>query len=230
MPTAALLTSLSSYLADTRRLLRDGTPILYSDDDLKAYINRAIRQRDLDLGKNRVRMTFTLTAGVFDYPFATIASGGVVVDGNTNAILQDIFSIIVMPIGGAASSTRVPLGRWPYTKLAPLLSTNIPTYPVRYAIYGPSTVMIGPPPAFNYPAEFDFIAYSPDLVNLTDTDIMPYPWTDPVPFMAASIAKVGAQRFDEAKEFGALYADRMNRARPGSRIVISNPWSDLPRG
>lgn len=222
--------SLSGYLADTQRLLRDPSAVLYTVSDLTFFINRAMRQRDLDLKLNRLRLSFTLSTGVYDYPLATIASGGSVLDGNANAIIMDVLSIIVMPLGSPASSVRYPLGRWPYTKLAFMLSTSYPTYPSVYALYGTSNIILAPPPAGNYPAEFDFSCYSPDLVNTTDTDIMPYPFTDPVPFLAASFAKVQAQRFDEADGFEAQYQKHMNRVRSQSRsIAVSSPWSDLPR-
>ena len=226
----AVTSNLSDYLTETRRLLRDSNGTLYTDTDLTSFINRAIRLRDLDLGMNRLRIAFTLTAGQFDYPIATVTTTGVVLDGNANAIPQDILSIIVIPLGPATSSIRYPLARWPYTKLAFLLSTSFPTYPVVYAMYGASTIFIAPPPAQAYPAEFDFICYSPNLVNAGDTDMMPYPWTEPVTYMAASLAKVQVQRFDEAQGFGEMYAKAMNRVRGRARsIAVSNPWSDLPR-
>jgi hypothetical protein len=87
----------------------------------------------------------------------------------------DLVSIIVLPQGSATGAPRYPMGRWPYSKLAYLLSQTGPTYPVYYAIYGPGTVMVGPPPAGNYPAEWDFTAYSPPLILPTDLDPVPYP-------------------------------------------------------
>jgi hypothetical protein len=229
MPSAALLTTLSAYLTATRQLLRDSSGSLYTDADLTAFLNRAMRQRDLDLGLNRIRILQALTTGVYDYTFAAIAATGTVLDGNSNAILQDLLSITVIPLGGASSSVRYPLARWPYSKLAFMLSTSYPTYPVCYALYGPTTIMFAPPPAQNYQTEFDFTCYSPDLVNPTDADIMPYPFTDPVPFMAAAFAKMQAQRFDEAESFSGVYKERMNRVRARSRsIAVANPWSDIP--
>jgi hypothetical protein len=230
MPTANLLSALSDYLAATRRLLHDPAGALYTTPDLTEFINRAIRQRDLDLGINRVRLSMTLTAGVSDYPFATIASAGTVMDGSTNAILMDVMSIFVMPLGTPGSSVRYPLARWPFSKLSYLLSSAYPSYPSCYAVYGSSTIIMGPAPAQNYPAEFDFTASSPDLVNNSDTDIVPYPWTDPIPFLAASFAKVSAQRYDESESLAKIYFERMNRVRGRARsIAISSPWSDLPR-
>jgi hypothetical protein len=143
---------------------------------------------------------------------------------------MDVRSIIVMPMG-AGTIPRYPLGRRAYTDplVTVLLSTSYPSYPVVYALYGPTTVVLAPPPAQAYASEFDFIAYSADLVNPADQDNLPYPYTDPVPFLAAGFAKVTSQRFDEAKEFGAMYAERANRVNIGSRAIqVKNPLSNLP--
>jgi len=229
MPSAGIISTLSDYLTQTRRLLRDSTGALYADSDLVEFVNRAIRQRDLDLGYNRLKLSFTLTTGTHTYSYATILAGGTVMIGPTSANIQDVLSIMVMPLGSGTSTIRYPLGRWPYSKLAYLLSTSYPTYPSVYALYGPTTVVLGPPPAGNYPVEFDFLAYSADLVNPTDADTQPYPYTDPVPFMAASFAKVSVQRFDEADGFQAQYDRRLMRVRGRARsLMIQNPWSDLP--
>ena len=229
MPGSGIYSALSDYLTAVEALLRDATLSLYTSADLTSFINRAMQQRDLDLGLNRLRVSFTLTSGTSDYSFASINAGATVLDGNTNVNLQDVLSIIVIPLGTASSAVRYPLQRWPYTKLAPLLSTTYPTYPIAYSVYGASNIILGPPPAGNYPSEFDFICYSPNLVNSTDQDPMPYPFTDPVPFLAASFAKMQAQRFDEAERFGAIYAERMNRVRARARpISVRNPWDDFP--
>lgn len=229
MPSAGLFLTLSDYRTQTRRLLRDSTGALYTDSDLTEFINRAMRQRDEDLGYNRLLMSFTLVASTFRYSYSTIASGGAVLIGSASAVIQNVRSIIIMPLGGATSSVRYPLGRWPYSKLAFLLSTSFPTYPVVYALYGPSTIVLAPPPAGNYAAEFDFIAYSTDLVATSDQDILPYPYTDLVPFMAASFAKVQAQRFDEANQFEEQYMKRLMRVRGHVRdFAVANPLSDIP--
>lgn len=229
MPSAGIYLALSDYLTQVERLLRDANNSLYTSADLTEFINRAMRERDLDLGLTRLRVSFTFATGQSDYTFASLVATSTVLDGNSNVNIYDLLSIIVIPIGGAGSAVRYPLAKWPYTKLAPLLSTSYPTYPVAYATYGATNLIIGPPPAGNYPSELDFLCYSPDLVNTTDQDPMPYPYTDPVPFLAASFAKMQAQRFEEADKFSAIYQERMNRVRARSRaIAVSNPWSDFP--
>ena len=226
------MATLGDYLADTRRLLRDsGTSPLYSTPDLTSFINRAMQQRDLDLGLNRSRVSFTLITGQAQYSIASILATGNVLTGSAAPNMIDILSIVVIPLGQAPGGVRYPLGRWPYSRLAYLISTSYPTYPVAYAMYGTQTVILGPPPAGAYPSEFDFFGYASPLVLTTDADPQPYPWTDPVPFLAAHFAKVQAQRFDEAKNFWDLYMLRLSMVRARGRpLAITKPFADLPRG
>jgi hypothetical protein len=228
-PSQGKFLTLSNYLTEVRQLLRDEQASLYTDVDLTAFINRAIRQRDLDLGLNRVLYRFTLTASTFQYSFGTVTSGGTLLTGSSTALVNDVRSIIILPLGGSTSSIRYPLGRWPYSKLAYLLSTSYPTYPAKYALYGATTVFLGPPPAGAYVSEWDFIAYSVDLVNSTDSDTQPYPYSEPVAYQAAATAKTSVQRFDEADKFREIYAEKLNRVRARSRAMsIPQPFSDLP--
>lgn len=304
--------SLQDYLDETRALLRDQSPnaqgTLYSTSDLTKWINRAMQQRDLDLGLNRVLVSYPLVTSQYQYAIPTILQQGTIqasnqipvasftqlVPNNSNGVhiagsfqpgyvvlrpspnwatdvdvtnktaigfdviftvaappapfvatvdiiiigtggvpfpnIIDVISIVITPLGQPPGGIRYPLGRWPYSKIAYLLSTAYPTYPVKYAMYGTNTIMVAPPPAGNYPAQWDFFGYATRLVQPTDTDPLPYPWTDPIPFWAAHFAKMSVQRFDEAKEFKEEAVARtrrvMGRGRPMS---VSNPWSDLPK-
>lgn len=219
--------TLASYLLDVRALLRDPDPgNTYLTSDLTRFINRAIRQRDLDLGMNRSKFLFYLTVQQASYTYSQIMQTAQLLNGNPLLQIMDVLSFIVMPLGGIASSVRYPLGRKAYSALSPFISTSYPTYPTWYGLYGPTTLFVAPPPANAYPCEIDFVGYSPDLVNDTDMDYMPYPYTDPVPFLACAFAKETLQRFDEAKVFAATYEERMLRFRAGSRrMSVSNPWS-----
>jgi hypothetical protein len=233
------MSSLSDYLVETRQLLRDESTSapLYSTADLTAHINRAIRQRDLDLGINRMRISFPLTANVYEYPFATIVSGGTLLEGsaaNLNPI--DVTSIVVWPLGTPPQGTPYLVGRWPYSLLSYLITTSAPSWPVKYCVYGPSTIMFGPVPAYAYPCYWDFFGATTPLVNAGDTDPMPYPYTDPVAFAAAGFAKYSAQRADEARVFynpdpraPGLYQQRLAMVRGRSRpMQVRDPASGLP--
>jgi hypothetical protein len=304
--------SLNDYLEEVRELLRDvldaGQGQLYSNRLLIQSINRGMQQRDLDLGLNRIRISFPMVTQQFQYPIPTILQQGVVLTSNdtpvasftqlvppnsngvhitgsfqpgyivlqpgpswpTTASVQnktaigfdviftiaspplpststvdiiiigvggvpfpniiDVLSIVITPLGQPPGGIRYPLGRWPYSRLSYLLSTAYPTYPVKYSMFGVNTIMVAPPPANPYPTEWDFMGYSSALVQGVDTDPMPYPWTDPIPFWACHFAKLSVQRFDEAQAFKSEAQDRTRRVLARGRpLGVADPWSDLPR-
>jgi hypothetical protein len=236
-------TTLQDYLDETRLLLHDKLVAadqqgqLYTTPDLIRWINRAIMQRDLDLAIHRILVQFTLTANQALYPIESITSSGTVMMGDPAFNVIDVLSIIIIPIGGPPGGVRYPLARWAYSRMAYLKTTAYPTYPVTYTLYGAENIVITPVPAINYPAEFDFICSTPPLLDPIDADPLPYPYTDPVPFLAASFAKIFDQRFDEAREFSnpdprspGLYQQRLRMVAAGSRrLAVQNPWADLPR-
>lgn len=232
-PPSPGASTLTSYLADVRRFLHARAPgdQLYNDTDLTAFINRAMQQRDLDLGLNRSLVSFNMVTGQARYLIASIIAGGAVIDGSTSPNPIDVISIYYTPQGSTppGGGIRVPLGRWPYSRLSFLVSRSFPSLPRWYAVYGTGSIVVGPIPAGNYYAEWDFYCYASPLVNPLDADPLGYPWTDPVPFMAASFAKDQAQRYDEAKEWAVLYADRLNRVRARGRpMSVANPYADYP--
>ena len=227
-----MATALSDYRTQTRQFLRDEGTSLYSATDVDAFINRALQQRDLDLGLNRSRIRYTLIVNQFEYLISTIVASGTVLSGPATPNVTDLLSVIVITTTGATTGgIRYPLGRWPYSRLAYLISVAWPTYPQWYAMYGTGSVFLAPPPAAAYPTEWDFVGYASPLVNPGDTDPLPYPWTDPVPFLAAHFGKIQTQRFDEAQEFLKIYQQRLALVRSRGRpMAVANPFADMPRG
>lgn len=228
--------TLGSYQDEVRRLLRDkttpGAQVIWSDADLTAFINRAMQQRDLDLGLNRSLISYAFTTSVFRYPFASVVAGGTVVDGSPSPNPMDVLSLTIYPIGGPppTGGIKYPMARRPYSFVANFTSTSWNSYPRWYAVFGPSTVYVAPPPAGPYLAEWDFKTWASKLVNTTDPDPMPYPYTDPIPFMAASLAKMESQDPSGAQFFEGQYKGRLNLVRSGSRpFAVRDPFFDLPR-
>lgn len=235
-PGPAAAVTLGDYQDEVRRLLRDktttGAQVIWSDADLTAFINRAMQQRDLDLGLNRSLISYAFTTGIFRYPFASVVAGGTVVDGSPSPNPMDVLSLTIYPIGGPppTGGIKYPMSRKPYSFVANFTSTSWNSYPRWYAVFGPSTVYVAPPPAAPYLAEWDFKTWASKLVNTTDPDPMPYPYTDPIPFMAASLAKLESQDPSGAQVFEQQYKGRLNLVRSGSRpFAVRDPFFDLPR-
>ena len=224
--------TLGDYITKTYRLLRD-TGTLYNQADVIAWINEARHLRDYDTRLVRKVVSFTLVAQQSTYSLALVQAGAMVRGDAQFANARDVVSIYAIPTGGSAGGPglRYPLGRQPYTKVAYLTSTSWPSYPTVYGVLGWDTVVMAPPPAQNYAAEWDLVGNYPDLTGLSELEPMPDPYNDPVPYLAASIAKENMQRFDEAQMLEGTYLKRLNQLGFGIRkFSVANPGSDLPRG
>ena len=224
--------NLQDYVTKTYRLLRDaGT--LYNQADVIDWVNQARHLRDYDTRLVRKVVSFTVSAQQSTYALSDIAAGTVVRGDPNFSNARDIVSIYLIPTGGApgGSGLRYPLGRQPYSKVAYLTSTSWPSYPTVYGVIGWNTVVLAPPPAQAYAGEWDLVGNYPDMTALTEVEPMPDPYNDPVPYMAAAIAKENMQRFDEAQMFEGTYVKRLNQLGFGIRkFVVTNPGGDLPRG
>lgn len=200
------MASLSDYLAEVERYLHDSTNSYWSESDLTAYINKAVKQRDRDTGMNRAITTFALTPGTNVYAIASVSPTAF-----------DVFSIILN-----YSNTRQLLPQLPYTQLTAYVQ-GINFYnqvSLAYAKYGAGSIYFAPAPDQAYSTEWDCLVASPDLVNAADTDPLPAPWTDPVPFLACSFAKIQIQQYDEADRFKQLYRDRLDEVMANARSSV----------
>lgn len=224
--------TLQDYVTKTYRLLRD-TGTLYNQADVIDWINQARHLRDYDTRLVRKVVSYTLIAQQSTYDLAVVAAGPMVRGDVNFANARDIVSIYVIPTGGSAGGPglRYPLGRQPYSKVSYITSTSWPSYPTVYGVIGWSTIVVAPPPAQAYAAEWDLVGNYADLTGLAEIEPMPDPYNDPVPYMAAAIAKENMQRFDEAQMFEGTYTKRLNQLGFGIRkFAVANPGGDLPRG
>jgi hypothetical protein len=71
----------------------------------------------------------------------------------------------------------------------------------------------------------DVVALPINLAADTDPEVIPYPWTDAVPFYAAYYAYMAFQRQADAEQFMARYRELMRRAR-GESTSTNLPDND----
>ena len=210
--------SLADYLDELRDLLHDPNDRFWSSTQKIRYINKAMTQRDLDTGANRQTFTFTLTAGVGSYTLDQISGR-----------IFDVISITLL-----FGQTRNVLDNPSLTDLNIFYrpQTTFTGWTAAWARQGPSTILMGPLPSIAFVTEWDCCVYSLPLINLTDTDPLPYPYTKPVPFYAAYLAKINErQHADEAMEFksdyeaelGVATSSRVGRI-PNSYTGMGQPW------
>ena len=206
--------TLQDYLDEVRLYLNDGSATYWSDAQLTFYINKAIKQRDRDTGENRSRFLYALTTGTSVYSITTVAASGTMLAGGASSNPFDVLGITVV-----WGNMRYPLAQLDFTTVGwqyqPYVGYN--DLPQKFAKYGATSVVLGPPPNQDYPVEWDLLNSTTVLAAPTDTDALDYPWTDPVPFKACQFAKVQLQQFEEADRYGQLYMARLTEVVGGAR-------------
>lgn len=203
--------TLSSYLTKLRRLLHDANDVYWTQAAKTAYLNQAIQQRDRDTGMLRTRGFVSLTEGTSAYLLTTVSSQ----------------TYDVVGIGVYQGNFRIQMQQIAYTDLQlqyqNVLSFN--QYPMAFARYGASSLIFAPSPNQNYLSEWDCLLLSNELVNMTDADPLPAPWTDPVPYMAAHFAHLELGKMEEAERFLKIYQERLNGVMAGARgMQVTNPY------
>ena len=197
VPTTPTL-SLSDYLTDLRHLLHDPSDVYFPLATKTRAINLGIQRRDLDTGANRQLVTYTLTVGVDTYTFPQIG-------------VANVFDVVGINL--IFVSNRAILANTSFRRLNKLYRPWTPYQGVceGWARYGPNTIVFGPTPSFAYTTEWDVCVYSAPnlLVNLADTDPLPYPYTEPVPIWAAYWCKLNENQVDEAEYFFDQYRERV---------------------
>jgi hypothetical protein len=184
-----MATTLSDYLAETRRLLHDSGDGIFPLADKIANVNRAIRMRDILTGAQRQVFEFNMVAGTETYSFTTI--GG--------ASIFDVVGLYV--ING---TERVPLDPRSFSDMNETTRRYSPVnrgLPQQWTRYGATAVLVAPAPSLAYEAEADCAIYTATpLAALSDADALDYPYTEPVPYHAAYLCRRNERQTDEAQE------------------------------
>ena len=198
------MAALSDYLATLRQLVHDSADVLVPVSDKTAYINAGMQQRDFLTGGNRIRSTVACSTVTDTYTYTQL--------GNANII--DIIGINCLD-----GQFRFRLQQFSLTRLNAFLrtSTLYKDRPSAYAWAGQSILLNCIASSATFSLETDCTVLSPALVNLGDTDPLPPPWTNPVPYYAAFRAKLNARRPDEAEGFKKMFAEKCALI-PGMRV------------
>lgn len=225
-----MATTLADYLAATRRLLHDASGQFWSDTELQAYINEARVRVVRDTGCYRKLQSLTLTANKEVYTFAADFPLGV-------------DTIDVMGVSVIWGQTRIACAYLAWSEFqARVRSWTLQVgQPSVFSVYGQNSVYFGYVPDITYPAEADTVVSPPAIVaTLGDApasgtiglgvltvvaEVIPIPFTSPVPFFAAYLAKLKEQSFTDAQSFESMYEKECMRAI-GSSFTrrIRNPY------
>jgi len=185
--------TLSSYITTCRRLLHDANANFYSDTELTDYINGARARLVRDTGCLRSYQTTSTVTSQEVYNVSTLPQGV-----NT----MDIININLI-----WGNTRIPLRYLPWTQFNAELRfwQNYVGRPIAFTMYGPQQYYISPVPDQVYAMELDTVLLPTPLVNASDVDTIPDPWTTPVPFYACYQAKFKEQSYGESEIFKQEY-------------------------
>ena len=212
--------TLASYRTRFLRVVKDanqqyfnagaapGTAASYVDID--AWINEAIRWRDLWSGGSRAyKHEQALAVGFDEYDLTTMFP--------TETIL-DIPYIWVIVGNARYKISERPLDE--VTKFARGL-IRFTSIPVVWCRYGATKLFIATAPASSlYTADFDVttlsVQFASDAPNTVDP--LPFPYTEPVPYMAAALGKEQWQRqYEEAERLRGQATEKL-RDIEGARV------------
>lgn len=188
-----MATTLSTYITQVRRLLHDVNANFWTDPELTDYINEARNRLVRDTGCLRKIQTSTVVLNQEVYNLSDLPQGDLNMD--------------ILNINLYWGNTRLPLRYLPWTQFNAQMRfwQNYIGQPVAYSMYGPGKFYVGPVPDQTYTVEIDTVIQPVTLVNGTDIDEIPNPWTGPVQFYAAYLAKFKEQSYGEAELFKNQY-------------------------
>lgn len=191
------MTTLSDYITQVRRLLHDANANFWTDQELTDYINGARNRLVRDTGVNRVLQSSMVLNGQESYQLSGLPQGSLTLD--------------IVNINLYWGNSRIPMRYLPWTQFNAELRywQNYVGRPIAYSMYGPQTFYVGPVPDQDYQIELDSIVQPTNLVNASDVDTIPLPFTEPVPYYAAYTAKYKEQSYGEAEIFKNEYVKKV---------------------
>ena len=159
----------------------------------------------------------TVTNGGSGYtstPSFTIAAPPAGVTAKATGSVPNINTLDVLNITVVWGALRTILNRCSFTQFQASVRqwTGYQAIPCVCSSYGQSQWYVGPIPDQFYVSEWDTVVAPTDLVNLTDTSPINYPYSDTVAFYAAHIAKFKEQSYAEADKFLELYQRKMHHS------------------
>lgn len=228
---------LSSYITLTQNLLQlPGAPTsLYSTANITLWVNIARGQLAGESQSIRRRFSFTVLPGTSEYSFATI--GGTLPSGISGIIhVRRLAFQVGQQASGVPAYQWFRPRPWEWFELYHAgnpgeLQPGPPQVWAQYqqgssgggAITGVGTgtmpsgsLQIAPVPDGVYTVQADTVCYPAALAADTDPEVLPYLWTDAVPFYAAYYALLSAQtsaRMADAERYLGYYTQFVARAR-----------------
>lgn len=203
---------LFAYQQMTQRFIRDAKQELVNPDDLVTFINEARGQLAGEADCIVHVGTLALTSPTQVYPFSAIALGVTGIAGP--------LKVRTLWYGVASGQLWIRPRPWPWFSLYEL-SNPVPSQgpPKVWAQYGQGasgTIYVSPLPDTGYSVQADCICYPSPLALDTDPEVIPYQWTDAIPYYAAYLAMLSMETpaaLQEADKMFGRYQEYVARAR-----------------
>jgi len=196
--------ALNSYITQVRRLLHDPNGQYWSDSELTDYINESRNRVCKDTRCLRQQLTsfVTFTAGTEQYDIASLTLP-VALTGYT---IMDVMGINVL-----WGSTRIKLAylAWSRFDVQFRYWNNMQSRPVCFSRLGSLSVYVGPTPDQSYTSDWDVALIPPALVSNSTAEPIPEPFTTPIKYYAAHLAKFREQSIGEAELFKQMYGKQV---------------------
>lgn len=185
---------LSDYVTQTQLLLHDRNGVFYQTSDLTSYINAARNRVVQDTGCLRSLVSWNTVVNQEVYPFSAFTPA--------NQTVIDVLNINLY-----FGNTRYSLAYLPWTQFNARMRfwQNFVQRPTVFSVYGQASIYLGPVPDQIYAMESDVVVLPAPLVNQTDAETLNSPFTSPVKFYAAYLAKMYEQSYNDAEMFKQNY-------------------------
>jgi hypothetical protein len=173
---------------------------------------------------NLTVQSVTMTSGGTGYTGAPAVSftGAGTATATAGVLVKNTLDILNATLQWGA--VRIPMNYMAYTQLNRDMRglMQYTQRPVTFSVYGQNAVFLGPVPDQMYIVEWDSVVIPANLVLPADPDVIIMPYTDPIPFYAAYLAKFKEGEMTEADRFRAEYVRKAKEALGASftrRIV-----------
>ena len=210
----------AAYLIQLQRLLQNppATQSLYATNDLASFINTARAQLAGEAECVRLNGSLSISSSTNTYNFSSISLAA-------NTPPPSVLNVRQATL--VSGSGAVYLGIRPY-QWATLYWLNnsapVKAQPTEYAQQGQGqsgTLVFNPAPDASYTVKFDCVCEPGDLpTDDSGTELIPYPYTDAVQFLAAYWAYMSAQRQGDADQMYQRYEVFKDRARRQSNASV----------
>lgn len=219
---------LNSYLSDTALLLNDPSNTFWTPTNLTTFINRARRWLSLKTLSVRTVVTTLQTAANQETYALSLANTAV----SSLAGFSYPYGIMNISVAiGAGNSNYMPtLGRKDFPSFTAddrLLNGTFVDFPLKFATLGRGSTQIAymfPVPSGVYNMWWDLACIPINLTSDTDTEAIPEPWTEIVPFLAAMYALVSQQRWTDAQGMDTTTTNMMNEASKSELPFMRPDW------